>query len=424
MKASSLIEKINNHEYDARFEELYMDKDLVAGQCERYVKAVNEFIALYGDLEVELYSAPGRTEIGGNHTDHQYGKVLAGPVNIDTIAVASATDDMTVNIKSEGYNALTVKLENLEAKKSEYGTSYALIKGVAAGLAKRGYKIGGFKAYVTSQVLSGSGLSSSAAYEVLLGNILSGLYNDCSLNSVLIAQIGQEAENIYFGKPCGLLDQMASSVGGLVHVDFADPKNPLVMEGGVEFNKFGHSLCIVDTKGSHADLTDDYAAIPAEMKAVAAVFGKEVLSQVEEAEFYAKIAEVRKATSDRSVLRAIHWFNETKRADKQIAALRADDFDEFKRLIRESGDSSYKYLQNVYSNHKITEQSLGIGLAMTEEILGKDCACRVHGGGFAGTIQVFVPNEKVAVYKEGIEKVFGAGSCYVLKIREIGGTRV
>lgn len=423
-KVSELINGFKNGEYDGRLASLYADPEMVPMQRERYVKALNGFLELYGDKEAEIYSAPGRTEIGGNHTDHQHGRVLAGSVNLDAIGVAAKLDEMKVSVKSEGYNHLNVKLDNLKAEEKHFGSSYALIRGVAAGILDAGYKTGGFEAYITSNVLSGSGLSSSAAYENLIGNIFSGLYNDGKIDAVKIAQISQFAENVYFGKPCGLMDQMASSVGSMVTIDFCDPSEPVIHKVDADFGNFGHSLCIVDTKGSHADLTDDYAAVPQELKKVCAFFGKEFLRDVDEDEFYAKLPQVRETAGDRGVLRAIHIYEDNKRVEAQVAALERGDFDGFKELIKGSGNSSFKYLQNVYSTHKTQEQGVSIGLAVSEKVLGDKGVCRVHGGGFAGTIQAFVPNDLVATYKETLEKVFGDGACYVLKIRPEGGCKV
>ena len=421
---STLIEELKAGVHDSRLKELYVDEALVPSQRERYIAALKEFEKLYGEKEVEIYSASGRSEIGGNHTDHQFGKVMATSVNIDTLAVVAPRTDSIVKMKSEGYPALTVDIANLEVVKKEEGTTAGLIRGVAAGIKNRGYEIGGFEGYATSQVLSGSGLSSSAAYEVLIGNIISGIYNDCKLDSVLIAKIGQYAENVYFGKPCGLMDQMACSVGGLIHIDFENPEEPIVEKVNVDFENFHHSLCIVDTKGSHADLTDEYAAIPEEMKKVAAFFGKSVLREVKESEFNRNIPAVRRACGDRATLRAFHLFDENRRVDEQYEALNKGDFNEFKRLVKESGNSSYKFLQNVYSSRKTGEQSVSIGLVVSEEILGDHGVARVHGGGFAGTIQAFVPDDLVDAYKTGMENVFGKGACYVLKVRPIGGCKV
>lgn len=419
-----LADEFRQGKYDVLLKDIYVDEDMVPLQKDRYAQAIECFLELYGQKEVEIYSAPGRSEVGGNHTDHQHGKVLATSVNLDAIAVVAKRDDDLVKIKSAGYAPIEVNLSELVPDKNLEGTSEALTKGVLSRLKEEGYKIGGFEAYITSNVLNGAGMSSSAAYEVLIGTILSGLYNEMKVSPVFIAQVGQYAENVFFGKPCGLMDQMASSVGGLIHIDFEDPKKPVVNQVHVDFEKYGHSLCIVDTKGSHADLTDDYAAVPKEMKQVANYFDQPVLRFVKEEEFYEKISEIREAYGDRAVLRSLHLFEENKRVDKQLAALEQGDFEGFKALIKESGDSSFKFLQNVYSSHDLKNQSVAIGLAISETVLGKKGVCRVHGGGFAGTIQAFVPNDVVAEYKKAVEHVFGKGSCYVLKVRKYGGMKV
>lgn len=422
--ANEVIKALENHQLDQVLESVYIDVDIVGTQRERYIKAIKEFVKIFGNKEIEIYSAPGRSEIGGNHTDHQYGKVLATSVNIDAIAVVSPTNDHTIHIKSEGYKRADVDLSSLSINPLESGSTTALIRGVAAGMKDRGYEIGGFNAYVTSQVISGSGLSSSAAYEVLIGTILSGIYNSSTVDSITIAQIGQEAENSYFGKPSGLMDQMACSVGGLIYIDFENPEDPHVEKIDVDFDSFEHSLCIIDTKGSHADLTDDYAEIPVEMKKVASFFGADVLRQIKEEDFYKELSLIRKFAGDRAVLRTIHWFDENGRVENECKALREGDFNRFKELIWDSGQSSYKYLQNVYSAHKPEDQSLAVALMMTRKILGNDGVWRVHGGGFAGTIQAFVPNAIVENYKTKIEQLFGRGSCYVLKVRPDGGRKV
>ena len=362
--------------------------------------------------------------MGGNHTDHQHGKVLAASINLDIIAVVSPREDGVIEVKSEGYPKTVVELSSLEVDKKEEGTSTALIRGVAARIKEMGHKIGGFQAYATSDVLSGSGMSSSAAYEVMIGTVLSGLYNDMQLDAVDIAKFGQYAENVYFGKPCGLMDQTASSVGGLIHIDFADPAHTYVKKIDVDFEAYGHCLCITDTKGSHADLTDDYAAIPADMKKAAAYFGKEVLREVDEKEFYGRLAELREKLGDRSVLRAIHFFEEEKRVDEEIAALERGDFDAFKKWVKASGASSFQYLQNVFTVKDLDGQGLSVGLAVSDAVLGERGVSRVHGGGFAGTIQAFVPGDVVEEYREALDKVFGEGSCHVLKVRKYGGMKV
>ena len=419
-----LKEEFKNGGYRELLKDIYVDDDVLDDQTERYIKALENFEELYGEKEVEIYSAPGRSEVGGNHTDHQYGKVLAASVNLDAIAVVAKTDDGKIAVKSEGYSPFEVNLESLEVNKEEEGTSKALTKGVAAKLKEEGYKIGGFQAYVTSDVLNGAGMTSSAAFEVLLGNIFSGLYNDMKVDPVLIAQIGQYAENVYFGKPCGLMDQMASSVGGLINIDFKDPENPVVKQVNVDFEEYGHSLCIVDTKGSHADLTDDYAAIPEEMKKVANFFDEDVLRKVDKNEFYLNLPKIREILGDRAVLRAMHLFEENKRVDEEVEALEAGNFEMFKKLVKASGDSSFKYLQNVYSGHDLQNQSVSIGLAVSDVALGDRGVSRVHGGGFAGTIQAFVPNDIVGMYKETMEHVFGEGACHILKVRSYGGMKV
>ena len=420
----TLIEEFKQGKYNDLLKDIYVDEAVIGYQQERYVKALEEFKKLYGEKEVEIYSAPGRSEVGGNHTDHQFGKVLATSINLDAIAIVAPKDEAVIDLKSEGYDRITVDLEHLDKEDVKEGSSEALIAGVAYKLKEQGYKIGGFEAYVTSDVLNGAGMSSSAAFEVLIGNILSGLYNDMKISPVFLAQAGQFAENEFFGKPCGLMDQMASSVGGLINIDFEDPQNPKIKKVDVDFEEYGHSLCIVDTKGSHADLTDDYAAIPEEMKKVANFFDKAVLREVNKDDFYLNLPKIREILGDRAVLRAMHLFEENKRVDEQVKALEDGDFETFKKLIKESGDSSFKYLQNVYSSHDLTNQSVSIGLAMSDISLGDKGVSRVHGGGFAGTIQAFVPNDIVAMYKKNMEHVFGEGACHVLKVRPYGGMKV
>lgn len=419
-----LMKEFEEGKYQKLLKDIYVDENVLEYQKERYIKALENFETLYGEKEIEIYSAPGRSEVGGNHTDHQYGKVLATSINLDAIAIVAKTEDETVTIKSEGYEKFEVHLSSLEPKEGEEGTSESLTRGVASRLKEEGYEIGGFQAYITSDVLNGAGMSSSAAFEVLLGNIFSGLYNDMKIDEVLIAQVGQYAENVFFGKPCGLMDQMASAVGGLINIDFEDPKNPIVKQVDVDFEAYGHSLCIVDTKGSHADLTDDYAAIPEEMKKVANFFDEDVLRKVDKNEFYLNLPKIREILGDRAVLRAMHLFEENKRVDEQVKALEDGDFETFKKLIKASGDSSFKYLQNVYSNHELQNQSMSIGLAISDVALGDKGVSRVHGGGFAGTIQAFVPNDIVGMYKETIENVFGEGACHILKVRKYGGIKV
>ena len=420
----NLKEAFKEGKYTQLLTDIYVDHDVIAYQEERYIKALESFEKIYGEKEVEIYSAPGRSEVGGNHTDHQFGKVLATSINLDAIAIVAPKEEAEIDLKSEGYDRITVDLNHLNKADVKEGSSEALIAGVAFRLKEEGYNIGGFEAYVTSDVLNGAGMSSSAAFEVLIGNILSGLYNDMKISPVFLAQAGQFAENEFFGKPCGLMDQMASSVGGLINIDFENPEEPKIKKVEVDFEEYGHSLCIVDTKGSHADLTDDYAAIPEEMKEVAGFFDKAVLREVDKDDFYLNLPKIREILGDRAVLRAMHLFEENKRVDEQVKALEDGDFETFKKLIKESGNSSFKYLQNVYSSHDLNNQSVSIGLAMSDISLGDRGVSRVHGGGFAGTIQAFVPNDIVGMYKKNMEHVFGEGACHVLKVRPYGGIKV
>ncbi len=420
-KIDELVQALKQDKFKENFLDIYVDESVLEYQKERYIKALEAFKMIYGDRDVRVFSAPGRSEVGGNHTDHQLGKVLAASLNLDVIAVASKTDDCVIDVTSEGYDAVRLSTDQLEIDPEEAGTSLALIRGVAAGMKKKGYQIGGFCSYMTSDVLGGSGMSSSAAYEVCISAILSGLYNDNKLDSVTAAIISQMAENKYFGKPCGLLDQMACSVGGLINIDFKDPTHPEVRKVKVDFDNYDHSLCIVDTKGSHANLTDEYAAVPAEMKAVANCLGQEVLRQVDERVFFEKLPQIRETVGDRGVLRAIHFFEEEKRVDAQVSALETGDFEEFKRLIKASGDSSYKFLQNVFSVKDLQKQGVSIGLAVSETVLGNRGVCRVHGGGFAGTIQAFVPIDMVETYRKSMDHIFGEGACHVLRVRKYGG---
>ncbi|MBR5597370.1 MAG: galactokinase [Lachnospiraceae bacterium] len=422
MRTMELKKAFTEGNYDELLMDIYLDESKIGYQKERYVKAIEKFEALYGENDVEIYSAPGRSEISGNHTDHQHGEVLAASINLDAIAVVKKND--VVRVVSDNYDMITISLDDIAKKDEEEGTTTALIKGVLAGLKDRGNAIGGFDAYITSDVLIGAGLSSSAAFETIIGTIVSGLYNDMKVSAVDIAIIGQYAENVYFGKPCGLMDQMACSVGSLVHIDFADKANPIIDPVSFDFAKYGYSLCITDTKGSHADLTHEYAAVPAEMRAAAAVLGKEVLHGTTIEDLLKNADEIREKAGDRAFLRAIHFVTENVRVQNAVAALRAEDFEGFLKVIKASGDSSYKYLQNVYTNQDVQHQNVSVALSVSDAILGNNGVCRVHGGGFAGTIQAFVKNEAVKEYKETLDAVFGSGACEVLKIRKYGGMKV
>lgn len=419
MNISEIKEKITQNGFEDDFRLLYGE---TSGAVRRYAAACDSFVKLYGEREdIRLFSAPGRTEIGGNHTDHQHGCVLAGSVDLDVIAVVSLNNSRIVRIKSEGYPMDEVNLDELNINKSEYGHASALIRGVCAALRNNGYEIGGFDAYTTSNVLKGSGLSSSAAFEVLVANILNGLFNSNRVDAVSIAKYAQFAEREYFGKPCGLLDQMASSVGGFTYADFNDPSDPLIEKIQLDLNRFGHVLCVVDTGGNHADLTQDYADITLECRAVSEALGVEFLRDADEEKFRSQIAVVRGRCGDRAVLRAIHFFQEQRRVERQRAALKSGDFEEFLRLVNASGESSYKFLQNLYSPSNSAQQGLSLAIALTQEYLNGQGACRVHGGGFAGTIQCYVPASMLDGYRAMIESAFGEGSCVALNIRPVGG---
>lgn len=424
MQTNEMKKNIQEGRLDERIIDIYVDTAKLEYHKKRYVQAIELFETYYGAGEAELFSAPGRSEVGGNHTDHQHGEVLAASINLDTIGIVRQTDDNQIRIISDDYDEVVVSLDDIGCKDEEKETTTALIKGVVAGFMERGYNVGGFRAYATSDVLIGAGLSSSAAFETLIETILSGLYNDMSISAIEIAIIGQYAENVYFGKPCGLMDQMACSVGNLVHIDFKDPKKPEVEKLDFNMSEYGYSLCITDTKGSHADLTDEYAAVPMEMKNIAKHFGKEVLRDVEYLSVLKAIPELREKYGDRSVLRALHFFHENERVQKEVNALKNKDITLFLENVKASGDSSFKYLQNVYSGSDIENQNISIALLMSDISLKEEGVSRVHGGGFAGTIQAFVKNEYVESYKILMDNVFGEGSCKDLRIRKYGGMKV
>ena len=382
------------------------------------------FAAAFGGAPERYFSAPGRTEIGGNHTDHQRGRVLAAAVNLDTQAAVRVNSTGTVRILSQGYPMSVVDLSDLNPKEEEINSTPALIRGVAARFAQMGCDVRGFDAYCESTVLPGSGLSSSAAYEVLIGAIINGLFFDGRVSQPEIAKIGQYAENVFFGKPCGLMDQMASAVGNLVTIDFFDKNNPIVEPVDFDFAACGHALCIIDTRASHADLTDEYAAITIELKNICAYFGRSVLTEIDEGDFYAAIPALRQQCGDRAVLRAIHFYQENARVPKQVAALKAGDFDTFLTLIKESGHSSWMYLQNVVPAGYKAHQDVAVSLALCEHHLAGKGAYRVHGGGFAGTVQAFVPFEILESFRAGIDGVLGEGACHVLSIRPQGGVEM
>ena len=379
------------------------------------------FAAAFGGAPERYFSAPGRTELSGNHTDHQRGRVLAGAVDLDMLAAVRVTGTTQIRILSQGYPLTLVDLEQLEPQEAEINTTPALVRGVAARFTQLGCKVRGFDAYMESTVLPGSGLSSSAAFEVLIGTVINHLFFDAKISQPEIAMIGQYAENVFFGKPCGLMDQMASAVGGMVTIDFADKENPVIRPVSFDFAACGHALCIIDTRASHADLTDEYAAITRELKAICRHFGKEVLREVPEDDFYAAIPTLRQTCGDRAVMRAIHFYEENARVPLQVAALQQGDFDTYLQLMKESGFSSYTALQNVVPTGSTENQAVAIALALCKRLLGGKGGYRVHGGGFAGTVQAFVPFDILESFRSGIDGVLGEGACHVLSIRPQGG---
>lgn len=413
-------------DFDKELERVYVSESEVTYNRERISRLIDVFVSLYGEgKEVEVFSAPGRTEVGGNHTDHNHGRVLAASINLDAIAVVSFNNDSTIRIKSERYKkADTIKLNSLEVNEKEKGKSTGLIRGVCAAFVERGYKIGGFDAATFSDVLTGSGLSSSAAFEVLVGTILNHLFNEGKIDPIEIAQISQYSENEFFGKPCGLMDQMACSVGGFVAIDFEDPEKPVIEKIDFDFKKSGHALCIVDTKGNHAGLDDEYGAVRLEMEAVAKHFGKKNLRELPQNIFEKDIAGLRKKVGDRALVRAFHFYNENERVLKLVAALENKNFDDFKDNIIESGFSSYMYNQNIYLAGQPNTQPVALALCLSEEVLKGRGAWRVHGGGFAGTIQAFVPHDLLDEYKNRLNAAFGEDACKVLSVRPVGGSKI
>ena len=398
-----------------------MDQKTFILASERKAALDAGFQAAFGTAPERYFSAPGRTELSGNHTDHQRGRVLAAAVNLDMQAAVRINGTGNIRILSQGYPMSVVELSCLEPVEAEINTTPALIRGVAARFTQLGCKVEGFDAYMESTVLPGSGLSSSAAFEVLMGTIMNHLFFDARASAPEIAMIGQYAENVFFGKPCGLMDQTASSVGGMVTIDFADKENPVIEPVDFDFAACGHALCIIDSRASHADLTDEYAAIPNEIKSVCAYFGKEVLRQIPRADFYRALPALRERCGDRAVMRCIHFYDENQRVPRQVEALRAGDFDTYLQLMKQSGYSSYMYLQNVIPAGYKAHQDMAIALALCEQLLQGRGGYRVHGGGFAGTVQAFVPFDILDAFRSGIDAVLGEGACHVLAIRPQGG---
>lgn len=425
MKPQEFINAVKSGEMDEKLRTVYVLDSEVEKQKPRYISLLEEFIKLFGDdRDVIITSAPGRTEVCGNHTDHNNGKVMAASINLDAIAVCAKSSDNRIRVKSQGHAMNEVNITKLLPDEAEFGRSTAMVRGVVAKIKDLGFEIGGFDAVTTSDVMGGSGLSSSAAFEVLLGTTVSYLFNDGKISAVDIAKVAQYSENVFFGKPCGLLDQMASSVGTFVSIDFESTEKPVIKKVDYDFSTSGHSLCIVDTGGNHSDLTDDYAAVRAEMESVAVAMGKNVLREISFEDFKKALPEIKDKVNDRAIIRAFHFYNENIRVETAVSALESGDFEAFKQIIIDSGHSSYMYNQNVFTPVNPTEQKLSVALCMSEDILKGKGAWRVHGGGFAGTIQAFVPNDILDEYKTAMESVFGEGNCHVLIIRPVGGTRV
>ena len=398
-----------------------MNKSFLPMTPQRKTELDTAFQNIFGKLPQRYFSAPGRTEIGGNHTDHQRGRVLAAAVNLDTVAAVALNGTDLIRIQSEGYPMCQVDIKDLTVKPEEVNTTASLIRGVAARFVQLGCTVQGFDAYVTSTVLPGSGLSSSAAYEVLIGTIINHLFFEAQVSQPQIAMIGQYAENVFFGKPCGLMDQTASAVGGMVTIDFFQKDQPVIASVDFDFAACGHALCIIDSRASHADLTDEYAAITVDMKNICGYFGKDVLTQIDPADFIAAMPQLRQQFGDRAVLRAYHFYGDNARVPQQVAALQQGDFNRFLQLVKESGYSSYMYLQNVIPSGYQAHQDMAIALALCEEYLQGRGGYRVHGGGFAGTVQAFVPFDLLEGFQAGIDSVLGAGACHVLSIRPQGG---
>ena len=430
MDSKKLIQYIREGGLDASLEkDLAVVPGMIPSQRERYIRSVEAHVDLYGDGDLSVFSVGGRSEISGNHTDHNHGKVIAACVNLDILAVAKKTDSGTIRVKSEGFPEDTVEFCRTEKPDPEYYfSSSAVIAGMEKAFLDAGYKVGGFDAYTTSNVLKGSGLSSSAAFEVMIGNILNHLYNDGRVSNVEIAKMAQFAENVYFGKPCGLMDQTACAVGGFISIDFRESGNPVIEKYDFDLGKEGYELCIVNTGGNHADLNEDYASVPADMKKVASELGVSVLRETSKdalLKFLREDRTARERLGDRAILRAFHFFEENVRVEAQKAALKKGDFEGFKKGVTESGNSSFKFLQNVYTVKNVREQGLSLALCLTEDFLrGTGGVSRVHGGGFAGTIQAYVPRDLTEKYADLVSSVFGEGACFVLNVRPSGACRL
>jgi galactokinase len=423
MKISEWKQHLNDSKLDKTMAFLYGDRR-IPEQRERWLRVLDHAETKFGDCDARLFSAPGRTEVGGNHTDHQLGRVLAASIDLDVLAVVRAIDQPVISYYSDAFQVDPVDISDLDIHEDQYNTTESLIRGIAARYVQNHHQIGGFDCYAESDVLPGSGMSSSAAFEILIAEILSALYNSGTISPIEQAMTGQYAENSYFGKASGLMDQMACSVGGFVTIDFRDASNPAVRNIPFELDKHGYSLILTDCKQSHADLSDEYSKVPGEMKAAAAVMGKTVLSECTMQDFQKYATEIRRQCGDRAFLRTYHFLHETDRVNDEVSALEHGEIRAFLSHIIESGRSSFMYLQNVYPPNDLTHQSLAVGLAISEEILNGRGAWRVHGGGFAGTIQAFVPLDMTQTYITQMESIFGKGSCYQLRIRSVGGYEI
>ena len=425
---SEIQEAVFDKSLDGTLARLYRRQDKELGPYrERILKLLERYSEIFDaspEDKAAVFSAPGRTELGGNHTDHQGGKVLTAAVDLDALCCAAPNGTDAVSIYSEGFGMTSISAKDTAVHEEEKGTSAAIVRGVLDGLAAKGCRAGGFNAYVVSDVPGGSGLSSSACFEILVGTVADGLFGGGVTDSEEMAKIGQYAENTYFGKPSGLLDQMGCSIGGIVSVDFADRKRPVCRKVDFDFAAAGHALCIIDTGGDHSGLTDYYSAIPGEMCAAARVFGKPILSEVEESRFLEALPEVRREAGDRALMRALHYYADCRRVEEQVAALEGGDFDRYLQLVRASGDSSFKCLQNVDTHRDPADQPVVLALAAAEQLLGDAGAVRVHGGGFAGTIQAYVPFEKLDGFRTGMDRLFGDGAVRVVYVRPVGGCRI